>query len=162
VLLATIAGLIISDIIQFAYHTTTNLSLSIIAMLGATAIYALSKERREILVSVDYSVLVFFAAMFVFTYGLWSSGIISLILSHFPTPNKHDVLHSNAIISAISIALSQVLSNVPFVAIYNTVMINNGFANGVNSGGTSNNTTQWMMLAAASTIAGNLTILAAF
>jgi Na+/H+ antiporter NhaD/arsenite permease-like protein len=53
------------------------------------------------------------------------------------------------------------LSNVPFVAIYNTVMINNGFANGVNGGGISNNTTQWMMLAAASTIAGNLTILAA-
>jgi Na+/H+ antiporter NhaD/arsenite permease-like protein len=59
------------------------------------------------LVSADYSVLVFFAAMFVFTYGLWSSGIISLILSHFPTPNKDDVLHGNAIISAISIALSQ-------------------------------------------------------
>jgi Na+/H+ antiporter NhaD/arsenite permease-like protein len=110
------------------------------------------------LVSVNYSVLVFFAAMFVFTYGLWSSGIISLIISHFPSPDRHDISQGNAIISAISIALSQVLNNVPFVAIYNTVMINNGFANG---GGTSNNTSQWMMLAAASTVAGNLTILAA-
>jgi Na+/H+ antiporter NhaD/arsenite permease-like protein len=163
ILLATIAGFIISDILQFAYHTTTNLSLSIIAMLGATALYALSKERGEILVSVDYSVLVFFAAMFVFTYGLWSSGVVSMILSHFPTPDKHDIFQSNAIISAISITLSQVLSNVPFVAIYNTVMINNGFTNGVNSSGgeVNNNTSQWMMLAAASTIAGNLTILAA-
>jgi Na+/H+ antiporter NhaD/arsenite permease-like protein len=160
ILLATIAGFIISDIIQFAFHIA-NLSLSIIAMLGATALYALGKERREILVSVDYSVLVFFAAMFVFTYGLWSSGIISLVISHFPTPDKHDIFQSNAIISAISIALSQVLSNVPFVAIYNTVMINNGFANGANGGDSSNNTSQWMMLAAASTIAGNLTILAA-
>ena len=110
------------------------------------------------MISVDYSVLVFFAAMFVFTSGLWSSGIISLAISHFPSPDRHNILQSNAIISAISIALSQVLSNVPFVAIYNTLMINNGFAD--NDGG-ANTTSQWMMLAAASTIAGNLTILAA-
>ena len=132
-------------------------------MLGAATLYALSKERREILVSVDYSVLVFFTAMFVFTYGLWSSGVVSMILSYFPTPDRHDVLQSNAAISAISIALSQILSNVPFVAIYNMIMINNGFENGVHSDGSgvNNNTSQWMMLAAASTIAGNLTILAA-
>jgi Na+/H+ antiporter NhaD/arsenite permease-like protein len=156
ILLATIAGFIISETIQFAFHIAS-LSLSVIAMLGATALYALSSERREILVSVDYSVLVFFAAMFVFTSGLWSSGIISLAISHFPSPDRHNILQSNAIISAISIALSQVLSNVPFVAIYNTVMINNGFVD--NDG--ANTTSQWMMLAAASTIAGNLTILAA-
>jgi Na+/H+ antiporter NhaD/arsenite permease-like protein len=140
ILLATIAGFIMSDILQFAYpHATINLSLSIIAMLGATALYALSKERRGILISVDYSVLVFFAAMFVFTYGLWSSGIISLILSYFPAPDPHNVIQSNAIISVISVTLSQILSNVPFVAIYNMVMINNGFA-------TNNTANQWMIL----------------
>ena len=157
ILLATIAGFIISETIQFAFHIAS-LSLSVIAMLGATVLYALSNERREILISVDYSVLVFFAAMFVFTSGLWSSGIISLAISHFPSPDRHNIFQSNAIISAISIALSQVLSNVPFVAIYNTLMINNGF---VDNGGAANTTSQWMMLAAASTIAGNLTILAA-
>ena len=164
ILLTTIAGFIISDLLQFAYHTKANLSLSTIALLGATALYALAKERMEILVTVDYSVLVFFAAMFVFTYGLWTSGFVQVVLSHFPTPDKHDTVQSNAIISAISITLSQLLSNVPFVAIYNMVMINNGFANGVHSSGSESNnntTSQWMMLAAASTIAGNLTVLAA-
>jgi Na+/H+ antiporter NhaD/arsenite permease-like protein len=158
ILLTTIIGFTISETIQFAFHIAS-LSLSVIAMLGATALYALSNERREILVSVDYSVLVFFAAMFVFTSGLWSSGIISLAISHFPSPDRHNIFQSNAIISAISIALSQVLSNVPFVAIYNTLTINNGFVENGNSG--ANTTGQWMMLAAASTIAGNLTILAA-
>jgi Na+/H+ antiporter NhaD/arsenite permease-like protein len=164
ILLATIAGFIMSDILQYAYpHATINLSLSIIVMLGATVLYALSKERKEILISVDYSVLVFFAAMFVFTYGLWSSGIISLILSYFPAPDPHNGIQSNAIISVISITLSQILSNVPFVVIYNMVMTNNGFANGPNDGAfaTNNTASQWMMLAAASTIAGNLTIFAA-
>lgn len=158
ILLATIIGFIISEILQFAFHIA-GLSLSVIAMLGATALYALSSERRNILVSVDFSVLVFFAAMFVFTYGLWSSGIISLAISYFPSPDRQDIFQSNIIISAISTALSQVLSNVPFVSIYNTVMINNGFTDG--DGSSANITSQWMMLAAASTIAGNLTILAA-
>jgi Na+/H+ antiporter NhaD/arsenite permease-like protein len=40
-------------------------------------------------------------------------------------------------------------------------MINNGFAYGGDGGSNANITSQWMMLAAASTIAGNLTILAA-
>jgi Na+/H+ antiporter NhaD/arsenite permease-like protein len=82
ILLATIAGFIISDILQFTYpRTTTNLSLSIIAMLGATALYALSKERREILVSVDYSVLVFFAAML---YLLMVYGLLALYSWLYP------------------------------------------------------------------------------
>jgi Na+/H+ antiporter NhaD/arsenite permease-like protein len=161
VLLLTIAGFILSETVQFIFHFSNNFSLSIIAMLGATILYAISKERREILASVDYSVLVFFAAMFVFTTALWSSGIISQIISYFPTPDIYDIFQSNAAISFISIALSQVLSNVPFVALYNNVMINNGFADTNGSGSGSEHINQWMMLAAGSTIAGNLTLFAA-
>ncbi|MDE1832232.1 MAG: anion transporter, partial [Thaumarchaeota archaeon] len=60
---------------------------------------------------------------------------------------------SSAVISAYSITLGQILSNVPFVALYNHVMIANGF--------TGAHVAQWMMLAASSTISGNLTILGA-
>lgn len=101
--------------------------------------------------------------MFVFTSSLWSSGIISQMISYFPTPDRHDIFQSNTAISLISITLSQVLSNVPFVILYNHVLINNGFAtadgnsNSMNGG----NIDQWMMLAAGSTMAGNLPILAA-
>ena len=49
--------------------------------------------------------------------------------------------------------MSQILSNVPFVALYIPVMFENGF--------TGDDTSQWIMLAAASTIAGNLTIFGA-
>jgi len=61
-------------------------------MLGATALYAFSKERREILYSVNYSVLVFFAAMFVFTYGLWSSGLIPGIITYIQSPNPNNII----------------------------------------------------------------------
>jgi Na+/H+ antiporter NhaD/arsenite permease-like protein len=102
---------------------------------------------------VNYSVLVFFAAMFVVTAALWDSGAVSLFMKYLPTPDPKDVLQSSAAISAYSLTIGQILSNVPFVALYNHIMIANGF--------TSTHVVQWMMFAAASTIAGNLTILGA-
>jgi Na+/H+ antiporter NhaD/arsenite permease-like protein len=75
-------------------------------------------------------------------------------MSHIPFPNPNNILQSNAIISAVSVLLSQILSNVPFVALYNQVMLNTGFAGDAHI-------SQWMMLASASTIAGNLAILGA-
>ncbi len=160
VLLLTIAEFVVLETVKFVFHFSVNFSLSIIAMLGATTLYALSKERKEILSSVNYPVLLFFASMFVFTSALWSSGIISQMVSYFPTPDKHDLFQSNAAISAISIALSQVLSNVPFVVFYSHIMISNGFA-GAPVGSDGGHVNQWMMLAAASTIAGNVIVLAA-
>ncbi len=74
------------------------------------------------------------------------------------------VMQQSTVISLIRISLSQVLSNVPFVALYDQVMINNGFGyelNNINNNNNINQANQWMMRAAASTIGGNLTILAA-
>jgi Na+/H+ antiporter NhaD/arsenite permease-like protein len=67
-------------------------------------------------------VLVFFAAMFVVTSALWSSGAISMLMLHIPSPNPNNIVQSNTIISVVSILLSQILSNVPFVALYNLVL----------------------------------------
>ncbi len=153
ILLLTIAGFIISEFLHLLH--IANVGLSVIALLGAGALYILSgKDRKDIFKNVDYSVLVFFAAMFVVTSALWSSGAISTIMSQIPSPNPNNFIQSNTIISVVSIVLSQILSNVPFVALYNLVMLNNGFTGDAH-------TSQWMMLASASTIAGNLTILAA-
>jgi Na+/H+ antiporter NhaD/arsenite permease-like protein len=127
--------------------------LSTVAMLGAAALYALSRDRTHMLKSVDYSVLVFFAAMFVVTSAMWSSGAIAVITGWLPEPNPADRAQSIGVISAASLSLSQVLSNVHFVALYDYVMIGNGFG--------SHHFSQWLMLAAASTVAGNLTVLGA-
>ena len=157
ILLFTVAGFVISEVLQFLFHVVY-FSISVIAVLGATALYAFSTERRKLMYNVNYSVLVFFAAMFVFTSALWTSGLIPEIMMHIPNPvannnNNDNVIRNNAIISVVSVTLSQILSNVPFIVLYNNVMINNGF--------NADDVSQWMMLAAASTIAGNLTIFGA-
>lgn len=151
ILMITIAGFFVSEMLQFLH--IADIHISIIAMAGAAVLYAISGERREIMKSVDYSVLVFFAAMFVVTSALWSSGAISLFMKYLPVPNPSDIFQSSAVISAYSITFGQILSNVPFVALYNYIMIDSGFS--------ATHVAQWMMLAAASTIAGNLTILGA-
>lgn len=151
VTVATLAGFVVSEFLRS--FGIAELGLSAVAMLGASALYALSRDRTQILKSVDYSVLVFFAGMFVVTSAMWSSGAISVITGWLPQPDPSDRVQSIGVISAASLSLSQVLSNVPFVALYDYVMIDSGF--------TGHHVSQWLMLAAASTVAGNLTILGA-
>ena len=152
VLLTTIGGFLISEMLFFL--DIAHLSLSAVAMIGAAALYAISSHRMVILKSVNYSILVFFASMFVVMSAMWSSGAVSMIFEGLlPIPDPGDPVQSAAVISAASIGTSQILSNVPFVTLFNYVMLDSGF--------TGVHVDQWMMLAAASTIAGNLTILGA-
>lgn len=152
ILFATLAGFLVSEVLLFL--DIAHLSLSAVAMMGAAALYALSGSRVEILKSVNFSVLVFFAGMFIVMTSMWSSGAVSLLFSGaLPPPDPEDPFQSASVISAASIGISQVLSNVPFVALYDFVMADSGF--------TPAHVDQWMILAAASTIAGNLTILGA-
>jgi Na+/H+ antiporter NhaD/arsenite permease-like protein len=151
VTVATLAGFVLSEALRAL--GVVDLSLSVVAMLGAAGLYAISSERTQILKAVDYSVLVFFAAMFVVTTSMWSSGAVSIITGWLPEPSPAEGLQGMGVITAASLSLSQVLSNVPFVDLYNFVMIENGF--------TGEHVAQWLMLAAASTVAGNLTILGA-
>ena len=152
VLIATIAGFIVSEFLNFM--GIANFGLSAVAMLGAAAIYCFSSHRTEIVKSIDYSVLIFFGGMFIVTSAIWSSGAVSILFTNYiPSPDPKDPVQSSVVISAASIGISQVLSNVPFVALYNFVMLESGFD--------SQHIDQWMMLAASSTIAGNLTVLGA-
>lgn len=152
ILVATIAGFLISELLLFL--NVAHFNLSAVAIVGAAVLYAFSNKRVAILKSVNYSVLIFFASMFIVMSALWSSGAVSTILEAvLPDPDPGNPLQSAAVISAAATAGSQILSNVPFVTFYNYVMLDNGF--------TKDNVDQWMMLAAASTVAGNLTILGA-
>ena len=151
VLVATTIGFFVSEILNFL--KVADISLSLVALGGAAVLYAISRDRKEIIQNVNYPVLVFFAAMFVVTAAVWSSGAIPMIMKYFPLPNPSNLVQSNAVVSATAVLLGQVLSNVPFVSLYHYVMLQNGF--------TGSDVSSWMMLAAASTVSGNLTILAA-
>jgi Na+/H+ antiporter NhaD/arsenite permease-like protein len=119
--------------------------LTYIALAAALPVIVFIPRRPGILKRLDWSTLVFFAAMFVLMQSVWDSGFFQKAIE-----SMNINLNSTGMILGISILLSQLLSNVPLVALYLPVLSQAGAM-----------TREMMALAAGSTIAGNLTILGA-
>jgi Na+/H+ antiporter NhaD/arsenite permease-like protein len=114
-----------------------------IAVISALPILIFSRKRVEVVKKIDWSTLIFFAAMFVLMESVWTSGLSQSLLAETDLDLK-----SIPAILALSVLLSQLISNVPFVALYQPML----------SGAS---VVDLMALAAGSTIAGNLFILGA-
>ena len=144
-------SLIVIVILVLAKITTSLLGLGIdfrltyIALAAALPIILLSPRRRGVVRRIDWSTLIFFAAMFVLMKSVWDSGYFQNVIT-----NLHLNLQSVGIIMVVSIVLSQLISNVPLVALYLPVLSHLGAT-----------TKEMMALAAGSTIAGNFSILGA-
>lgn len=119
--------------------------LTYIALAAALPVIVFIPRRPGILKRLDWFTLVFFAAMFVLMQSVWDSGFFQKAIE-----STNIDLISTGMILGVSVILSQLLSNVPLVALYLPVLSQAGAM-----------TREMMALAAGSTIAGNLTILGA-
>jgi Na+/H+ antiporter NhaD/arsenite permease-like protein len=120
------------------------ITLPLIALVAAAPVILFSSERWKVLRGIDWATLVFFAAMFVLMESVWQTGFFQSFVDG-------SMVSSVPMILATSVLISQFISNVPFVALFQPMILQAG-------GGTINHL---MALAAGSTIAGNLTILGA-
>ncbi|WP_031438351.1 ArsB/NhaD family transporter [Methylobacter tundripaludum] len=136
-------GLITLNIILSAMHSTMQLKLSHIALIAALPPILFSTARLPLLKSLDWSTLLFFAAMFVLMSSVWQTGIMQQQVNEL----RIDLTTIPAIM-LLSASLSQLISNVPLVALYLPMLTNPS-------------PESLMALAAGSTIAGNLLILGA-
>ncbi len=118
-------------------------SLSLIAICAALPVLLFSEKRFFILCTIDWCTLIFFASMFVLMESVWQTGFFQSFVTS-------GMLSSVPLLLGTSILLSQFISNVPFVALFQPLVLKAG-----------SGTAQVMALAAGSTIAGNLTILGA-
>ena len=135
------------------FGISTELNFSHIAIFGGIALLLVSNKKKQIIKGINWQIIVFFVAMFVFMQGVWSGGIIELFQTILPFDTNPNSPTASINIIGTSILTSQVVSNVPFVAISIPILQNYGFS--------STNAIAWIALAAGSTIAGNLTILGA-
>jgi Na+/H+ antiporter NhaD/arsenite permease-like protein len=119
--------------------------LTYIALAAALPVIFYLPKRPGVLKRMDWFTLIFFAAMFILMQSVWNSGYFQKAIA-----SAHVDLTSTGMILGVSIVLSQLLSNVPLVALYLPVLAQAGAQ-----------TAGMMALAAGSTIAGNLTILGA-
>jgi Na+/H+ antiporter NhaD/arsenite permease-like protein len=117
--------------------------LTLIALGGSAPILIFSRGRTEVLRGIDWPTLLFFVSMFILMQSVYLTGFFQGALDF-------SAIQSIPLILAASVTVSQFISNVPFVALFQPLIAHQGMPlEGV------------MALAAGSTIAGNLTILGA-
>lgn len=121
-----------------------DIKLVYITGISCLPILIFSKRRLKIIRRVDYPTLIFFVSMFILMDAVWRTGFFQKLFFN----SKFNMISLPTIMLS-SIILSQFISNVPLVALYLPMIKNLA------------DTKALMTLAAASTIAGNLTVLGA-
>lgn len=137
--------MILARIVTVLAGLNIDFRLTYIALVAALPIIIYIPRRPGLLKRMDWFTLIFFAAMFVLMQSVWDSGYFQKAMAA-----THIDFTSTGMILGVSIFLSQLLSNVPLVALYLPVLVQAGAL-----------TKGMVALAAGSTIAGNLTILGA-
>jgi len=115
---------------------------------GALVMVLARRDTHEVLKLVDWHLLVFFAALFVVVEGLNGTGLPNQIYSHLRGAFGATETSQAWNLAWFSAAGSNIFSNVPFVLVAGKWIPN--FANPA---------LMWKVLALATTLAGNLTIL---
>jgi Na+/H+ antiporter NhaD/arsenite permease-like protein len=114
------------------------------AFLAAAALLATRRVKPErVFKAIDWGLLMFFAGLFVVTYALEAQGLTALLFQ-YGSPLARAGLVQFGLLTAL---LSNVISNVPAVLVLQTLVP-----------GLGDQRRAWLMLAAASTLAGNLTL----
>ncbi len=143
--LILLGGLILIKIVAGLFPASPELKLVYITVIAALPILIFSPRRLELVRKVDWHTLIFFAAMFVLMASVWRAGFFQSLISQLQLN-----LRSLPVIMVVSVLLSQLISNVPLVALYLPILLENGVSERA-----------LMALAAGSTIAGNMLIMGA-
>lgn len=117
---------------------------AMVAAIGAALmLITRTREPRQVYEQVDWGVLVFFAGLFVIVGGAEQAGLSDKLFSVADRFN----LQNAAVLTAVTAFLSNVVSNVPAVMLFKSLIPT-----------FRNPQAGWLVLAMASTLAGNLTI----
>jgi Na+/H+ antiporter NhaD/arsenite permease-like protein len=134
-------------IVLFFMSRILNLSIPLIALIGASLILLFGRIKpSKVIRQVDWVLLLFFASLFIVVRGVEAAGLMDHLLNHVKITENGAGL---AGIHLISLLLSQVVSNVPFTVVMLPLMK------------TADSEVLWLALASASTLAGNATIIGA-
>ena len=123
------------------YLASTGYDFVLVFLTASSFLLLLTRRREEVIRGVDFPTLVFFTGLFMFVEGVYQGGVLDAILSLLPG------LDTVFGVMFVSVVLSQVISNVPLVALLLPIM--------------PKEVPLIIALAAGSTIAGNFTLLGA-
>ncbi len=127
--------------------------LDLIVLGGAILTLLASPGRLAMFGRVNWTILTLFAGIFVVVAGAESGGVLSALESAAPIPGPGRPAAALAAILGTSLFGSQLVSNVPWVALQIPYLHGLGYG--------ASTPWAWMALAGGATLAGNLTILGA-
>jgi len=141
------ASLIVVALTAVAYTLGAHLAWTAVA--GFVLMMLLHRrDVSELWPRIDWSLLLFFAGLFIVVRGLTESGIPTQLFERFPLAADVTGAEQWARVSAIFLLGSNLVSNVPFILVVREQMAT-----------LPDPETAWQLLAMASTFAGNLTLL---
>ncbi len=134
-------------VLMFFLGKLLNLSISLIALTGASLIIIFGHIKpRRIIDKVDWVLILFFASLFIVVKGIEKVGWLDSFTSQaLLTDDLNGILS----IHGLSLFGSQIVSNVPFTLVMLPLLKANSYP------------ILWLSLASASTLAGNATIIGA-
>jgi Na+/H+ antiporter NhaD/arsenite permease-like protein len=134
-------------IILFFFHHRLDISIPLIALAGASLILIIGKIKpSKVIKEVDWVLLLFFAGLFIVVQGIEKVGVLDQFIDNTPISNNLEGIVS---LHALSLVLSQIVSNVPFTILMLPILKS------------ASSDLLWLSLASAATLAGNATIIGA-
>ena len=122
--------------------------LPLVAMLGAAVLLLISRRpTTEVLARVNWVLLAFFAGLFIVVRGLEETGLVARLAAAVQPMYGNSLATQIPVFSAVTVLASNVVSNVPFVVLARGIVPD-----------LIEPRLMWLVLAMASTLAGNLTI----
>jgi len=122
---------------------------SLVAAAGAVALLLIGGVSTErVLEGVDWTLLLFFSGLFVVMHGVEVSGLAAAMIAKAGDLTALSPIGRIAGLSAVSVVLSNLVSNVPAVMLLKPLVQTLGSGQQV-----------WLALAMSSTLAGNLTLI---
>jgi len=122
--------------------------LPLVAMVGASALLVISgRLAASVLARVNWTLLAFFAGLFIVVEGLEQTGLVADAAQAVRPMYGSSLATQIPVFAAVTVVASNVVSNVPFVVLARGIVPT-----------LDEPSLMWLVLAMASTLAGNLTI----
>jgi Na+/H+ antiporter NhaD/arsenite permease-like protein len=145
-------------LIAFTLHTVLGLEPSVVALLGALLLLALSRlDAGEVAREVEWPTLIFFAGLFIMVGGLVTTGVIDKLAHAAIDAVGGELEPATMLLLWASAGLSAIVDNIPYVATMSPIV-----AELVNaSGGLDRAQVLWWALALGADLGGNATAVGA-
>lgn len=115
--LKKISGVLVVVVVLFFMHSSMHMPPSMVALIGAALALILvtpTKDPQPILEKVEWSVLLFFAALFVIVGGLEHAGVLEHLAKGITSLTDGNIVLAALAVLWISAFMSAIVDNIPF------------------------------------------------